>query len=110
MLSSELDFGKLLRTLDVYNELPASEARQFVNTVKEMSELLADNWVTDSESPSESKLTKRILEDIEQCTAISPDNSEYIIDVVENMMWDMDIGDMDDAFGTEGWRHRLGWI
>jgi hypothetical protein len=32
-----------------------------------------------------------------------------LLDVLRDMVELLNEGDEDDAFGTEGWRHRLGW-
>lgn len=34
---------------------------------------------------------------------------EQFVQLVSSMMAMLDEGDYEDFFGTEGWRHRLGW-
>lgn len=40
---------------------------------------------------------------------VSEEDRMRFFDVMEEMMGLLDEGDADDAFGTEGWRHVLGW-
>lgn len=34
---------------------------------------------------------------------------DQLLETIEEMIGLLDEGDQDDMFGTEGWRHRLGW-
>lgn len=38
----------------------------------------------------------------------NPDYDRFIT-TIEVLMEMLDEGDMDDFYGSEGWRHRLGW-
>lgn len=40
---------------------------------------------------------------------LSPSQLESVFDILDEMEDILDDGDSDDRFGTEGWRHRMGW-
>lgn len=46
------------------------------------------------------KTDKALIKDMDRDT---------LLETIEEMIDLLDEGDQDDTFGTEGWRHRLGW-
>lgn len=110
MVSPELNFGRVLHKIERDLQLPADEALEFANVVDTQTKLLVSYWYSTSEEcQSTSEDAVAILDLIRLGEKIEQADAEFIIDVVENLMWELDIGDEDDAFGTEGWRHILGW-
>lgn len=44
------------------------------------------------------------------CNGASREEIDHFLEYVDNLEELLDEGDMEDFYGTEGWRLRMGWL
>ncbi len=114
---SEREFGKLQNELET-NGIFRNEADRdsFITDLRTMHSLVTEfdrEYYSDDEDvdPNDlfenyTRLTVEVLDNISKSIPVDGDmvsaEIDFMIDILE-------AGDQDDAFGTEGWRHHLGW-
>lgn len=116
-MSDERIFGKLQHELEVKGIIDNEDERvSFVNDLKTMYELVVEfdrEYYSDDDDvdPDDlfenySPLTLTVLDNILNSIKVDgymvSGEIEFMIDILNS-------GDNDDAFGSEGWHHRLGW-
>lgn len=112
---SERDFGKHQRELEISGVISSSDDREsFYSNLMEIYEMVIsydDDYYDEETSEEEyfsnnTSLTPEVLESIKRGIKVDGESASSEI----NFMFDiLEGGDMNDSFGTEGWRHRLGW-
>lgn len=112
---SEVDFMLQKAALSSHGVISNSDEREsFWSNLCEIYDMVStydmDYWGVDADPDdlyqNYSPLTKDILNAIKIGTQVDGEmvssEIDFMIDILEG-------GDMNDSFGTEGWRHRLGW-
>ncbi|SOK58884.1 hypothetical protein [Yersinia phage fHe-Yen9-03] len=114
---SERQFGEYQHELELNGRIDDIDSRQsFYSNLMIIYNLVVafddDYWSDDEDvDPNElfrnyTTLTLEVLQNIKDGISIDGDSASYEI----NFMFDvLEGGDMNDSFGTEGWRHNLGW-
>lgn len=115
-MSDERTFGKQQHELEANGVFRSVDDRDsFISNLREMYNLAVEfdreYYSYDDADPSDlfenySPLTLEVLNNIASGVKVDGDVVSSEIDAIIDIL---DGGDMDDAFGTEGWRHRLGW-
>lgn len=115
-MSDERIFGKLQNELEVNGLISDEYDRDsFVNDLRIMYNMAVEYdreyYGDDLEDPEDlfenySPLTLKVLDDISKSIKVDGDMVSGEIELIVDML---NSGDMDDAFGSEGWNHRLGW-
>lgn len=112
---SEREFSKHQRTLEIHGRIDNSDDREsFYSNLMEIYDMVVqfddDYWGDDAEFDEYFKnftsLTPEVLQNIKHGVKIDGESASGEIDFMFDML---EGGDMNDSFGTEGWRHRLGW-
>ncbi|AQW88607.1 hypothetical protein pEaSNUABM50_00080 [Erwinia phage pEa_SNUABM_50] len=114
---SERQFGGYQRELELHGRIDNSDSREsFYSNLMVIYELVVDfdddYWEDDEDAdPNDmfrnyTSLTPEVLEHIRTGIKIDGESASGEIDFMFDML---EGGDMNDSFGTEGWRHRLGW-
>ena len=110
---SEREFGKQQYELETTGLCTDSD---FISNLKTLYNLAVEfdreYWSDDPEADPEdlfenfTPLTLKVLEDIENGIKVDGEmvsgEIDFILDVLEG-------GDQNDAFGSSGWRHHVGW-
>lgn len=112
---SERDFIKLQSTLAINGFIENSNDREsFSSNLKEIYDLVVqfddDYWGDEGEFEDYFKnttsLTPEVLNNIKAGIKIDGESAsgeiDFMFDILEG-------ADNNDSFGTEGWRHHLGW-
>jgi len=113
---SEMHFGRYQQELEFNGVIADTDSRQsFAKDLRTIYELTVqyDNDYHDYEGAEEedlfvnySSLTPEVIDDISSGKVVDGDmvtaEIEFMVDV-------LNAADLDDSFGTEGWRYNLGW-
>lgn len=113
---SERQFSGYQQELKLEGRIDNSESREsFHHNLMTMYELVVDyddDYLEDDDAdPNDmfknyTALTHEVLEHIRTGIKIDGESASGEIDVMFDML---ESGDMNDSFGSEGWRHYLGW-
>lgn len=116
-MSDERTFGKLQNELEINGSFRNDADRDsFIHDLRIMYNLVVEfdrEYYGDDEDvdPDDlfenyTSLTLEVLDNIENSI---PVDGDMVSNEIEFMISILDAGDQDDAFGSNGWRYRLGW-
>lgn len=112
---NERQFGKYQAQLQANGIVDADVRESFSNIVGEIFKLADDfdfEYWQDQEDYEEEllrnyvKINEDVLANIFNGLQV---DGEHISSDIDFLISVLDGGDMDDSFGTEGWRHHFGW-
>lgn len=113
---SEMNFGRYAQELEFNGTISdLSDRKSFADDLRTIYDLTVkyDNDYHDYEGAEEedlfenySSLTPEVIDDISSGKAVDGD---MVLAEIEFMIDVLNAADLDDSFGTEGWRYHLGW-